>query len=270
MADAAPDPVSEPTPGPTPDPAADPARAYGARVMELLERVGRENDAALEEAAGLLVDRLARRGGLLYAAGAGHSLIPVNDAFYRAGGLAAVRPLYHPELYPLHGALPSTRAERRSGLAAEVLDAAGITGADVLMIFSTSGANPYPVELAALGRERGVPVVAVTSRAASAAAPARAGAALGRLVDQADIVLDTLIRPGDAGYPPEAPVTGALSTLANGYLWTLLLVRVYDRAVAAGLELPLWRSANVPGGDAANAALFAAYAPRVPELGADG
>ncbi|GAB3484370.1 sugar isomerase domain-containing protein [Nocardiopsis coralliicola] len=239
------------------------AGGLGARMRGHLARVEEANAAAVGEVADLVVERVVQGGGVVLAAGSGHSLIAVAEAFFRAGGLAPVKPVYDPGLLPLHGAAEATAAERKSGLAARVLAETGYQESDILVVFSTSGVNPYPVELAREARERGIPVVAVTSRAASAAAPRRAG---GTLAEEADIVIDTLVPPGDATYPEAAPVTAPVSSLANAYLWDLLLAAVYDRAQAAGAEPPLWRSANVTGGDEANKRLFSRYAPRIPEL----
>lgn len=232
-------------------------------TLEHLRRIGSHNADALPAAAERLFTTI-RGDGLVFTAGAGHSLAGVMESFYRAGGLAAVRPLYHPELLPLHGAVASTKTERRSGLADEVLTEAGFRGGtDALVVFSNSGVNPYPVELAGLARAAGSTVVAITSPAASAEAPKRAGTTLAQ---QADIVLDTLVPGGDASYPPASPVTAPLSSMANAFLWNMLLVQMHDLAEAAGTELPVWRSSNTVGGDEANAANLAHYSERVPGL----
>jgi uncharacterized phosphosugar-binding protein len=234
---------------------------YDEAVRAHLNRVAETNVAAIGEAADLLLDTV-RDDGLVLTAGAGHSLAAVAETFYRAGGLACVRPLYHPDLLPMHGAVSSTKAERRSGLAAEVLGAS-LGEHDVLVVFSTSGVNPYPVELAGLARTAGRPVIAVTSGPASAVAPRRSDSTL---AEQGTVVLDTLVPPGDATYPPRAPVAAPISTVANAFLWNLVLVRLIDLAAGEGVDLPLWRSSNVPGGDDANAGLMARYTPRVPAL----
>ena len=122
-----------------------------------------------------------------------------------------------------------------------------------MVIFSNSGANPYPVELAKTAVSLGLPVIAFVSGPSMAVAPARAGVKLG---DVADVVLDTLVPPGDVPYPRGPPRTAALSSLSCVYLWNLLLARITG-------DLPLWVSANVPGGDARNAALIARYSARV-------
>jgi uncharacterized phosphosugar-binding protein len=87
------------------------------------------------------------------------------------------------------------------------------------------------------------------------------------LAESASVVLDTLVPPGDATYPAAAPVVAPISTVVNAFLWNLVLVRLIDLGAAEGVALPLWRSSNVPDGDAANAGLLAKYTPRVPTLG---
>jgi uncharacterized phosphosugar-binding protein len=226
-------------------------------MRDHLDRVERHNAEALRRACGLVLDTVAG-DGLLYLGGSGHSLGMVLEGFYRAGGLACVFPLYRPEISPLHGAWPATQAERRSGMAAPVLEAAAPRRGDLVMIFSNSGSNPYPVELAMAARSYGLPVIAVASGPSMEIAPARAGVKLGEI---ADLVLDTLAPPGDVSHPPDAPRTAALSSLCSVYLWNLLLARMAERA-----ELPLWVSANVPGGDERNAELLARYSERVPVL----
>ncbi|QRP43740.1 SIS domain-containing protein [Amycolatopsis sp. FDAARGOS 1241] len=231
-------------------------------TSEKLAAAQRANAEQLTAAADLVLG-VIRSDALVFTAGAGHSLAAVAETFYRAGGLACVYPLYHPELLPLHGAQQSTRTERRSGLAEEVLAERAPGPDDVLVVFSTSGVNPYPVELAAGARRRGASVIAVTSRASVAAAPRRSDTTL---VEEGTVVLDSLVIPGDASHPAGAPRTAPLSTVVNAFLWNLVLAEVLDRGTAEGIDVPLWRSSNVVGGDEANAALLAKYGPRVPAL----
>ncbi|TCP50088.1 putative phosphosugar-binding protein [Tamaricihabitans halophyticus] len=235
---------------------------FGASVRTLLTEADHACGPALADAAQLVVSAVDA-GGVLHVAGAGHSLAMVCETFYRAGGLAAVRPLWHPELLPLNDARHSSVAERRSGLAEAVLTAAEPAPPDALVVFSTSGRNPYPVEIAELGAARGLPVIAVTSRAASAGASARSASTL---AERATVVLDTAVPAGDVVYPAGAPHTAAVSTILASYVWGRLLAEVDDLAARQGSTLPRWTSANLPGGDEANARLFARYAGRVPEL----
>lgn len=230
-------------------------------VTEAVRDAAAGNEKPVAQAAERLLTVLGR-DGLVYTAGAGHSLAAVAETFYRAGGLACVYPLYHPDLLPMHGAQASTGAERRPGLAARVLAEAGGPGPDdLLVVFSNSGVNPYPVELARAAGEAGAPVIAVTSRRSVAAAPRRSE---GTLIDEASLVLDTGVRPGDASFPADNPRTAALSTVLNAFLWNSVLAKLVS--LTGNVTVPLWRSSNVPGGDEANAALLARYRPRIPAL----
>jgi uncharacterized phosphosugar-binding protein len=225
---------------------------------EYVDLVGSRNRAEIERAARAIA-ATAAAGGLVRPTGAGHSLAAVLETFFRAGGLAFVRPIWHPRVLPFSGARVATAAEREKGLGAAVARDAGIGPDDTVVVFSNSGVNPFPVEVAQAGADGGATVVAVTSRAASEAAPPRAER---RLVDVADIVIDTLVPPGDATWPPDDPVTAPVSSLATNTVWTLILREVHGLAPDAAR----WRSANVAGNDEFNRALVERFSAQIPEL----
>lgn len=226
-----------------------------------IDDVVAHNRASLDAAASAVV-RTIHAGGLVRTAGAGHSLAAVMESFYRAGGLAAVRPLWDEALLPLRDAPGSTRAERTEGLGTEVARAANIEARDTVVVFSNSGINHYPIELAHAAREAGATLIAATSVDASRSATPRAGA---RLYELAAIVLDTRVPAGDVSWPPDEPVTLPLSSLATNALWLELLARI----VRLDPSVDLWRSANVEGNDHANARVIERLAPRIPELASE-
>jgi uncharacterized phosphosugar-binding protein len=238
------------------------ADGFGASMRAHLERIEAHNAAVLDQVADRSLEVVAG-GGVLLAAGTGHSLAMVMETFYRAGGLACVKPVFHPGLLPLAGGFASSVLERTRGLAAVLAAQADARAGELAFVFSSSGANPVPVELAQCLREAGVGVVAVTSLPHLRQAPARAGV---KLDEVADLVIDTLVPPGDAAYHRDGASTAPLSSLASVYVWNLILARLLDRAAVAGVELPLWRSSNSPGGDAHNATLAHRYRPRIPML----
>ncbi|TDD36065.1 sugar isomerase domain-containing protein [Actinomadura sp. KC06] len=236
------------------------------RVRTLLDDLDAASGDAIGEAAGLLLEAV-EADGIVHVAGAGHSLAMVLETFYRAGGLAAVRPIWDPRVFPLDDAVLSTRAERQAGTGRAVVEEAAPAPPDVAVVFSTSGRNPYPVEIAQECAARGVPVIAVTSARASEGAAARAATTL---ADHASIVLDTCVPPGDVLHPAAAPRTAAASTILAAYAWSRVLAALDDLAAARGADLLRWTSANVPGSDELNVALLERYRHRVPELTGDG
>ncbi|HVK25584.1 MAG TPA: sugar isomerase domain-containing protein [Actinokineospora sp.] len=231
-------------------------------MLAHLREVGTHNAEALDDVADLVLACI-RAEGLVLTAGAGHSLAAVAETFFRAGGLACVHPLYTEDLQVFGSTRRAVESERRPGLARSVFGQVRLSGHDVLFLFSNSGVNHYPVELAVAALDAGCPVVAVTSLAATTAAPRRSGSTVAQ---NSTIVLDTLTEPGDVSYPDKNAVTASLSSLSNVYLWNQVLVRLHDRAERDGFTLPLWRSSNVEGGDEANAALIERYGPRIPPL----
>lgn len=235
---------------------------FGLAAREHLRRVEEHNADTVETIAGRMLDAV-RADRLIHTAGAGHSLAMVMESFYRAGGLACVRPLLHPGLFPLFGAQVSTQIERVPGLAATIVAQTGAAEGDVAFVFSSSGVNAYPVEVAESLSAAGAYVVAVSSRPHMDGAAPRVHAKLG---DVADIVLDTMVPPGDAVHDGASGRTAPISSLVNVYLWDLLLVALSRRADAAGVRLPLWQSSNIPGGDEANATHFSRYRPAAPML----
>ena len=231
---------------------------FTAATTTHLTRAVEANALAIANVATLIVD-VAKHDGLIYTAGAGHSLSGVIETFFRAGGLAFIRPLWHPDVLPLRGAQRSTTAERTAGLGRDVVAASNLGPADALVVFSNTGVNRYPVEVAQGAHLRGAKVVAITSTAASDDAPLRAGA---RLHDIADLVLDTMVPTGDATWPPQAPVTAPLSTLTNAMLWNAVLVRAHQ----LNPDLPVWRSANTSDHNDGNDSIAQEFADRIPEI----
>jgi uncharacterized phosphosugar-binding protein len=227
-------------------------------ILELLARVVAQSKAEVADTAASIV-ATGTAGGLVRPAGAGHSLAAVLETFFRAGGLAFVRPIWDERIFPLYGAQRATDAERVPGLGRAAAEAAGIRPEDTVMVISTSGVNPFPVEVAQVGLEHRATVVAMTSRAASAKAPPRADV---RLAEIASIVIDTHVPAGDVTWPPESPVTAPVSSLVTTALWTAILREVHT----LWPEAPRWRSANVVGTDDSNETILASLVERIPEL----
>jgi uncharacterized phosphosugar-binding protein len=227
-----------------------------------LEDVEKTNAEALDSIADHML-QVVRDQGLIFTAGTGHSLALVMETFYRAGGLACVYPLFHPALLPFHGGMASTLMERTEGLARWMLAPANPSEKDIAFVFSNSGVNHVPVELARGLKQSGATVVGVVSLTHLKQAPLRAGVKLDQV---ADLLLDTLAPYGDASLPIDGGSTAPLSSLCSVFLWNLLLGRLATLADKEGVELPLWRSANVKGGAAKNEALIENYRTRVPYL----
>ena len=57
-----------------------------------------------------------------------------------------------------------------------------------------------------------------------------------------------------------------MSTFANAFAMNWLVMTVVEQLAARGIDPPMWRSGNAPGGDEANARFIARFEGRVRHL----
>lgn len=240
------------------------AQTYMDAVLQHLNTIATTQPDAIGSAADIVADTVAA-DGQVYLFGTGHSHMLAEEGFYRAGGLAPVCPILASGLMLHEGGEASTALERTSGVAAVVLGRYRPAATDALIVFSNSGVNAAPVEMALAGKQIGMPVIAVVSRAY--ASQVKAGPTGRKLADVADVVLDNHGVPGDALVDVGGGLrVGPLSTVAGAFLLNAVLTEATVRLRARGIEPPVYISANMPGAHEHNAALFARYRARNPHL----
>ena len=231
-------------------------RRYIAEAGRLVARLATDEWPSLDAAANLVADALAR-GGDVHAFGTGHSHMLAEELFYRAGGLVRVKPILFEGLMLHAGAELSTALERLPGIATAILDQHPMRAGDVLVVASNSGGNAVVSELAALARARGVPVIAIVSRA-HATSKASRSAGGPNLQDIADVVIDNGGAIGDASVGVEGfgNRVGPTSTVVGAAALNAIVAEAVERLVARGIQPEVFLSSNVDGGDEANARLL--------------
>ncbi len=239
------------------------ATHYVDTIVTLIRELERGESVRIGTAASLIADSIAG-GGIVHVFGSGHSTLLAQEVFHRAGGLASVNALLDVNL-TIFGTARATVVERLEGYAASVIASHDIRPGEVVIVISTSGVNPVPIEIAQHAKALGATTIAVTSAAAYADAPSRHAAGL-RLADEVDLVLDTHVPKGDAVQPIGATgiTVGAASTILGSVLLNMLFVAVAELLAERGQEIPAFVSQNVPGGDEHNRDLISRYRPRIP------
>ncbi|GGL05749.1 UPF0309 protein [Sphaerisporangium melleum] len=242
------------------------AMAYADQAGRLLSEVAAGQEPAVREAAALLCDCL-RAGGVIQAFGSGHSEAIAMEIAGRAGGLVPTNRLSLRDLVLYGGEPPETlrpaELERDPSIARRVYDLAPVRPQDAFVIASSSGVNGSVVELASIVKERGHRLVALTSVRHSTAMTSRHPSGR-KLLDLADVVLDNGAPYGDAVLPlPGGGTYGAVSTITSALLAQMVVAEVVRLLLEAGEEPPIYRSANVTGGDEHNKALEARYTGRI-------
>ncbi|MEU8819494.1 SIS domain-containing protein [Actinoplanes sp. NPDC048796] len=239
---------------------------YLEKIQAAIARVGTGQPELIRRAAEILADSV-RAGGVIQAFGCGHSEALAMEIAGRAGGLVpsnriALRDvvLYGGE--PL-AVLQDPTVERRTDIAHRLYELAPVKPDDVFVIASNSGINGAVVEMALLVKERGHPLIAITSAEHAAGVDSRhpSGRKLGEI---ADVVLDNGAPKGDATLPlPGGGAVGAVSSITGALLAQQIVTEVVARLIDAGETPPVYLSDNVPGGKEHNAALEARYAGRI-------
>jgi uncharacterized phosphosugar-binding protein len=240
--------------------------AVFARIRATLDVIEVSQAAAIAAAAELIADSLAD-GGVLHVFGTGHSEALAMELSGRAGGLIPTNKLALRDAVLLGDlpaqALADPKAERDPELAQWVWELAPVRAGDVVLIASQSGGNGSTVEMALIAKEAGHAVIALTSLEHSSAITSRHPSGH-RLFELADVVIDNGAPYGDAFLPlPDGGSVCAISSIANAAIAQALVAEVTARLLARGVEPPVYRSANVEGGDVHNDAWEARYAGRI-------
>jgi uncharacterized phosphosugar-binding protein len=199
------------------------AVCYFDATVDLLNRLKTSQLGPIQEASRLFADRIAR-GGLVFLFGSGHSRMMCEEMTPRQGCFVGFVALVEQSLCNCsaivgsNGLRPPLYLEKYEGYADQILNGCHFGPHDAFIVISTSGIRPVPVEVARGARQRGLPVVAIVSRAhCEQATPAHSSGR--KLIDFADIVIDNASPPGDCVVEldgldwrtgPTSTVTGAM------------------------------------------------------------
>jgi uncharacterized phosphosugar-binding protein len=247
------------------------SQCYYASTTALMRRILEEEAAPLQQAALRVADQVAAdRLVHVYGPG-GHSNLAAQEVFFRAGGLMHVSAILDGGTLLSNGALRSMAIERLPGYGKIVIADQGLGPGDLLILTNAYGINAALIDAAIEARRRRVFTIGFSSREhacnTSPDHPARHPSKQ-NLHDVVDIAIDTKVPIGDAvvEIPGLADPIAAISTFANAFALNCLVIRTVAALVERGIEPPVWRSGNAPGGDAANARFIDRFRGRVRTL----
>jgi uncharacterized phosphosugar-binding protein len=226
-----------------------PALDYLDATEAMVRRIRETQLDPIAAAARMCADSIAQ-GGLVHLFGSGHSRIPV---FHPIVELSLT---HHTQVVGANGQRQAMFLERIEGFGEVILRNFVFGPHDCFMVFSNGGVNEVVIDVAMGAKRRGMPVIAVVSRAHSDASTPRHSSGK-RLTDLADIVLDNCSPVGDAMVTvPDLQYPVAPGSTV-GYA---IVVNMLKALVAADLarrgQPPLVLTSGAIIGGAASAALF--------------
>jgi len=218
----------------------------------------RETQGKNIAAAGRLVADSIAAGGAWHRYDTGHIK---DEPIKRAGGLFAI---YNMKLTAeVEHQLAPNRAHdektvesaylRQEFMADFLLDNSHIRKGDVLMISSNSGRGGFAVSLALGAKKRGLKALAITSLEFSKSVASEHSSGK-KLYEVADVTIDNCTPPGDAVVKAkglETEICPTSSIMAASALWCIT-AQVVEELLARGIKPSIYRSVNLPDGDAHN------------------
>ena len=241
-----------------------PAATYLQRSRALIDAVSAQLPAIGTAADWFAATILA--GRMVHVFGSGHSRIMVEEMWPRYGSFPGFNPIvelslsFHNLVVGANGQRQAMFLENVTGLAERILRNYALDARDTAFVVSSSGCNLVPIEMAEGFRQRDIRVVALVSSAHAAASSSRR--ADGRkLMDFADLVLDTGAPVGDAMVRVEGldtPVAPG-STVGGCLVVNAIKAEVAARLTAAGHPPKVLSAGAVVGTKRATELFEAAY-----------
>lgn len=234
-----------------------PSADYLDAIIDLVKKVKETQADKFQQAAEIMSDRVVQ-GNLIFLWGpGGHSSIFSEDVMYRKGELAAVCPIYDPNISLSHGAAREINGmERVEGLGKVIVEYHKIGPGDVVLFGSAYGINPVAIRGAEECRKRGAYVIAVTSPSFSdastfAGAKHKSGVSL---YQAADMYIDSFVPYGDAVLEYDclehkiSPVATIMQAIVLKALFAETMVKMKEK----GCDPFTWTNSLQAGGIEAN------------------
>ncbi|WP_427137565.1 sugar isomerase domain-containing protein [Psychrobacillus psychrodurans] len=235
-------------------------QSYWKEINILLEKVAQQENENIENASKLIAERI-KKGGILQLFGCGHSHLLAQEAYYRAGGLVPVAPINIEPLMLHKGALTSSSNEKDPTLIGQYKDQVSFEPNDILIVISTSGRNPAPIDMAFLGKEAGILVISLQSLSYRDQEGRHASGQ--RLEEVVDIVLNTYVPVGDGLLSNKGLQYGPASTVVGAALLNALICQVIEEISKESEELPVFKSANLSDSQFHNETMLKKYRNRI-------
>jgi uncharacterized phosphosugar-binding protein len=239
---------------------------YFQKLKELLSSIEKDENENLKKAAEK-VAQCIQSNGIVHVFGCGHSHIFGEELFYRAGGLVPINPILIEDLMLHKGAVRSSELEKENDFAAQFMKNVNIQPLDVVIVASTSGRNPVPIDVAEFAKNKGAFVISITSHVYTKTVTSKHKSGK-YLYNMASLSIDNHILVGDALMEHDSLSVrfGSGSTVVGAAIVNGIMVEAISMMIENNFEPPIFKSGNVDGAEEHNRELINKYKDRIPML----
>ena len=245
---------------------------FKASVIDILTKIEKE-EKNIKKAADIMAKNINQDKIIHVIGTGGHSNMGAEEMFYRAGGLIPINAILDAGINLIHGAKRTTIIERTPGYGVKVMDAYNIgkTAGEVIIIINACGINTMTIDVALEAKKRNMKSIGITSTTFATMVPKGHPSrhpTNKNLHELVDVFINNHQPIGDAVVELEGAdqKVGPVSTICNTYAVHLLVIETVKRILELGEKPPVWKSANMPGGDEANKKYFDEYVKRIKHL----
>lgn len=245
--------------------------SYLDTIKKNLDLVKEKQSDNILAAAKLMADAIENDKLINVYGGGGHTTLCMGEMFFRAGGLCNINPIMETGLSVFNQALKYLELERTVNYGSAIMKYYDLQEGDLLIIFHNIGINPATIDAAEEAKKKGAKIIAVSSTYWQEEMPKDhfIRHPNGKnLFDYADVCIDDFNPVGDAvvNIPGLSTPIAPISNIIDFYIIHALEIACVDECIKRGIEPPVWKSANEPGGDEYNRKNLEKYRARIKML----
>ena len=237
---------------------------YTDILISLIKKADRVNKNIIDKVSSLIALTI-KNDGIIYMFGCGHSMLIAEDCFYRAGGLSNIQPMFVEQLMLHESASLSSTLEKDEKNIGDIFSEYSISDKDLLFVFSVSGINGVPVEVAKMGKEKNLTVIGMGSSSYDKEESRHSSNK--HLKDYCDYYIDNCVPKGDSVLKmKDGRIAISVSTSISSFLIQNCLYNAFIKCEKEDINVPFFGSGNLKENKERNALLVEKFKQRIKHL----
>ncbi len=227
------------------------------KVSSILKKISIKEKNKIKKVAQIISYKYSV-GGQTYVFGTGHNHCIAEESLHRSGGFAGACPILDENIDFSLGVKKASKFERNKKLAKKILKKYNLKKNDLIIIFSNSGINQLPIEIAKIAKRKRIFVISVLStKYLNSLVKAR----YKKLNNYSDLNIDNHTPKGDTLLQVKSTGISSASTIAGIFIlnaiWAELSILLKKEK-----PLPFYKSSNLPDSFEHNSFLEKKYSKR--------